>query len=142
MQQALDVLIHTLTAAASVLVALAPILTLSAPLWLPLLAGFIKGEKNRQAFNAVSNACLLALNECAREYRTAMDQAKDAKSDGGETVTPAEKQHALAVGITTGINFLKDKGLLKQVVAVYGSEDAVRLSLESFVRAKMSEQEP
>lgn len=135
----IEQLVNVMAATASVVAALVPVLVPTAPLWLPLVANHIKDVHHRQAFTAVSNAGLLALNAASVEYRAAIARAKEPSSPGGTEVMAEEKQAALTAGISVGMRWLKDQGVLQRVVDAYGGEDAARLALESIIRSKLSE---
>lgn len=129
--------LSALTQTMTLLVALVPLLVPTMPLWLPLLAGHIKDARHRQAFEAVSRAALLSLNEALQEYRAAREKAQDPKSPGGTAILDEEEKAALAAGVAVGVKWLESNHLLDRVISVYGGEDAVRQALEEFIRHKI-----
>lgn len=121
----------------SLITAVTAMLVPLAPLLVPLLSSQIKNAQHRHAFEAVSNACLIALNAAGQEYRRAVERAKSADSPGGSEVTRDEMNAAMAAGVSVGVTWLRDNKVYDQVIEVYGGEDAARLALESFIRAKL-----
>jgi hypothetical protein len=140
-----NLVVQAIGAVTGLLATVMPLLLLTYPLWGPLLLSRMKDEKMRQAMDAVSQACLQAVNAALKEYRAAMEHT------AGKPL-PEDVRHALAVGIATAVKWLQDHALWDKVTAIYGGgdsedarhrgEDAIRNALTAFVLSKFPTQEP
>jgi len=107
------------------------------PFLLPVISGWIKDEKQRQAFDAVSRAGLLAASAASSEFRKLLSEAKLPGSVGGATVTDEEKRVILAKATAIGVEALRRGGMLQSTETAYGGNDAVKASVESIAHHQL-----
>lgn len=107
------------------------------PLLLPVVLGWIKDEKQRQAFDAVYRAGLIAASAASTEFRKLAQEAAAPGGPGGVKVTDEEKRVILAKATAAGMDALRRSGAMPRTVAAYGSAEAIQGSVESIVHKKV-----
>lgn len=132
-EHALHIATQVAMLAGAIITAMLPLL----PFILPVIRGWIRGEKNRQAFDAVSRVGLLAASAASSEFRRLIAAAQAPGSPGGAAITDEEKRVVLAKATAMGVEALRRSGEFPQVAQAYGGDDAVKASVESIVHHKL-----
>ena len=120
------------------LVAVTPIIAVLIPLLIPLIGGYIKDKKHREAFATVTRMGMLATNVAAEELSKGMQAAMDPTSPGGVVITKEEMAAVMGKAALAAIRWAQDQKVLKTVVSVYGGEEAVKQSLIAIINEKLS----
>lgn len=132
-ERALHIATQAAMLAGAIITAMLPLL----PFVLPVIRGWVRGERNRQAFDAVSRAGLLAASAASSEFRRLIAAAQAPGSPGGVAITDEEKRVVLAKATAMGVEALRRSGDLPQVTSAYGGDDAVKASVESIIHYKL-----
>lgn len=120
------------------LVVLSPVLLILAPVVLPMIAGSFRNKKHGEAFETVTRMGLLATNAAADRIREGLEKATAPSSDGGVAVTQAELASIYGDALRSAYQWAKDNHVWKNVLDVFGGEEAIRSALLAIVCKKLS----
>lgn len=122
---------------ATVGAAFVPLLVPLAPLIINSVASRIKDRNRRRAFEVVGQAGSVATSVAAAEVARMMEEARKPGSKGGTTITPEERNDALAAGAAAGWRWAQDQLPAKLLTGVYGDKRTVEDCLKAKARQNL-----
>lgn len=131
--QVLDLTAQIATVGAAVVPLVLPLV----PLIIKTVSARIKDTNRRRAFEVVGQAGSVATSVAAAVVARKLEEARSPSSRGGTTITPEERNEALAAGAAAGWHWAKDQMPAELLTKVYGDQRTVEDCLKAKARQNL-----
>lgn len=135
--QTLSQILEITGALATIGAAVVPFVLPFVPLIVRSASARIKDSKRRRAFEVVGQAGSVATSVAAAEVARMLEEARKPSSPGGASITPEERNAALAAGAAAGWRWAQDQLPAKLLTGVYGDKRTVEDCLKAKARQNL-----